>query len=131
MLALLAKDTNADVCLEDHVDVVGAVSDRERHLLGEAFADHVNNIGLLLGRHSASQHHVDVVGTLQEEVSEVIVVVDSDERAASDNDSLLLGLSSYDGLSDAVFGVSKLLQERGVVSTVDLVLFHLGLEETG
>ena len=61
LLAFLAKDANAYVRFEDHVDVVGAVSNTEGRLVRESVSNHQHNLRLLLRRHTASQHDVSIV----------------------------------------------------------------------
>ena len=61
LLAFLAKDANAYVRFQDHVDVVGAVSDTEGRLVRESVSNHQHDLRLLLWRHTASQHDVGIV----------------------------------------------------------------------
>jgi hypothetical protein len=50
--------------LQDHVHVIGSVSDRESDFGGVAVLDHVHNVCLLFGRDSTGKHYVHVVTNL-------------------------------------------------------------------
>ena len=57
LAALEARDADADLGLHDHVHVVRAVADRERHgLARDVRLDEEDELGLLLGRHAAREH---------------------------------------------------------------------------
>lgn len=48
LLAFFSEDSDANVRLQDHADVIGSVADREGRLLRIATPHHVDDIGLLL-----------------------------------------------------------------------------------
>ena len=47
--ALTARNTHADMSLNDHRDIVCSVTHSECHLLWEALANHLHYVALLLG----------------------------------------------------------------------------------
>lgn len=48
LLSFLSEDTNTDVGLQDHTDIVGSVTDRKCGLFWEPFLDEVDDISFLL-----------------------------------------------------------------------------------
>lgn len=64
LLTLFTKDANTDMGLRNHIDIIGAITDGQGDLLGEASLNHVDNISLLLRRNSAGKHNVDVIRAL-------------------------------------------------------------------
>ena len=48
LLSLFSEDTDTNMSLKDHVDVVSSITNRESDLIGESLSNHVHNIGLLL-----------------------------------------------------------------------------------
>mmetsp|Transcript_3583 Transcript_3583/g.12644 ORF Transcript_3583/g.12644 Transcript_3583/m.12644 type:complete len:410 (+) Transcript_3583:39-1268(+) len=87
--ALLAKDADANVRLQDHADVVGAVADREAHLVRVCL--HVlDDLCLLDRRHSAADHRVTLGSQLQEARPELLVESKAERRAVDDHRQLLL-----------------------------------------
>lgn len=61
LLAFFTQNTNTDMGLCDHIDVISTITDSERYFRREPLSDKVNNISFLLGRNSTSQNNVNLI----------------------------------------------------------------------
>ena len=59
--------------LEDHVDVIGSISNRKSDLLWESLLDHVDDVCLLFRGDSTGQHNVNEDRSLDKCLSELWV----------------------------------------------------------
>ena len=72
LLSLEATDPDADVRRRDHVDVVGAIADRERSGSWVPLLDEGNDLSLLFRRDTTSEHYLDAIAQFHELTTEVL-----------------------------------------------------------
>ena len=63
LLALFSQNTNSNMRLKDHVDVIGAITDGQSDFLRETLPDHVYDISFLFWGDSASENDINLIGS--------------------------------------------------------------------
>ena len=65
---LTSSDTNTNMCLADHVTVIGSVTDGEHALVWEAESHECDDIALLLRADTAANHDIHVISGLKKKL---------------------------------------------------------------
>ena len=63
---------------KNHIDIVGAIANRQSHFVRKSVANHFNNVCLLLRRDAAGEDYVGAVGDVTEAVKKTLVFLDVD-----------------------------------------------------
>lgn len=101
--------------LQDHVHIIGTVANSQSDLLGISLLDQIDDIGLLLGGHTASQYDIRVVSQRYKRFLEFRILCYSCERGSTDDN----------GLFDLIF-ISSLNFGANVLDLLpDITLFRL------
>lgn len=90
LLALLAQDADADVGLQDHSNVVGAVTDGQSSFCGMPFLHHVDDVGLLLRGNAAGEDDVDLFAHVKEYFLGLFKLIDNANRLPRNHERLPL-----------------------------------------
>lgn len=77
LLALLAQNANANMRLQNHVHIIGAVSDGQCRFLRKSALDHIYYVSFLLWRDAASQYNVNQIRAFQKHFETALVAFDA------------------------------------------------------
>ena len=89
LLPLLAENAYADMRLQNHVYIVGAISDGQGYFFWKSSADHVHEVCFLFWGYTAGEDYVHEVGGLEKCAFQVIVGIDYAQGCPSYDDCFL------------------------------------------
>ena len=82
-------NTDADMRLRNHIDIVGSVADAHRYGIFVLISHHLHNLGLLLGRDSAREHDISLFNETDKLRCNLIICEYLLDSIATDNHSHL------------------------------------------
>jgi hypothetical protein len=90
LLTFLSENTNTNVSLHDHGNIVSTITNGKSSFWWMSFFNQINDISFLLWWNSASEYYIDLVTNIHKDFSALPELSDNNQRGTSNDQSLFL-----------------------------------------